>query len=84
MLRTSRLLRIQVIGLEGGSRAWCPLSRKVNSARNLTFQRWMSTSEWKFTWMFGVSPHKVLDVAHWVGAITRDAEGSHMQLQVPL
>ena len=28
--------------------------------------------------MFG---EKVLDAAHWVGAITRGAEGSYMQLQ---
>jgi hypothetical protein len=24
---------------------------------------------------------KILDAAHWVGAVKRDAEGSHMQLQ---
>jgi len=27
---------------------------------------------------------EVLDAAHWVGAITRSAEGSFMQLQVQL
>ncbi len=30
------------------------------------------------------SEEEVLDAAHWVGAITRSAEGSYMQLQEQL
>jgi hypothetical protein len=51
------------------------LPHLVNGADSTTYQGLCQSS---VIWdEFG----KNLDAAHWVGAITRDAEGSHMQLQ---
>ena len=80
MWHTGHLSQKRVSGREGGNRALeCLYGYSV--ARKLASSAGMSMPG---ECLAAIFRGEVLDAAHWVGAITRSAEGSFMQLQVQL